>query len=74
MSSWKMVQSLRTSGTSPLDDAPGQALGDRRLADARIADEKRVVLLAAAENLDGAVDLGLAADQRVDPAVIRPSC
>ncbi len=51
-----------------LDDALGEALGDRRLADAGIADIERVVLRAAAEHLDGAVDLGLAADQRIDLA------
>ena len=51
-----------------LDDLARQALGDRRLADAGIADEQRVVLLAAAEHLDGALDLGLAADQRIDAA------
>ncbi len=57
-----------------LDDALGQALGDRRLADAGIADIERVVLGAAAEHLDGAVDLGLAADQRIDLARPSPSC
>ena len=57
-----------------LDDALGQALGDRRLADAGIADIERVVLGAAAEHLDGAVDLGLAADQRIDLARRAPSC
>ncbi len=44
---------------------------DRRLADAGIADEERVVLLPAAENLDGAADLRLAPDQRVDAALAR---
>jgi hypothetical protein len=46
------------------DDALGEPLGDRRLADAGIAHIERVVLRAAAQHLDGAVDLGLAADQR----------
>ena len=54
-----------------LDDALGEPLGDRRLADAGIADIERVVLGAAAEHLDGAVDLGLAADQRIDLAGAR---
>ncbi len=53
-----------------LDDAAGQALRDRGLADAGIADIKRVVLLPPAQDLDGAVDLHLAADQRVDLAVL----
>ena len=52
-------------------DAPGQALGDRGLADAGVADEQRIVLLPAAQHLDGAVDLGVAPDQRIDPALAR---
>ena len=43
-----------------------QALGDGGLADAGLADEDRVVLAAAAEHLDGALELVLAADQRID--------
>ena len=50
------------------DDALGQALGDGRLADARLADQRRVVLGAAAEDLDDALDLLLAADDRIDLA------
>src|SRR6185369_9102061 len=50
------------------DDLAGQALGDRRLADAGLADVERVVLGAAAQHLDGALDLVLAADQRIDAA------
>ena len=53
-----------------VDDAARQAFGDRGLADAGLADEQRVVLLPAAEHLDGAVDLGVAADQRIDLAVL----
>ena len=55
-------------GDFAVDDLAGQALGDGGLADARVADEQRIVLLTAAEDLDGAVDLLLAADQRVDLA------
>ena len=62
---------LQHFGNVALDDALGEALGDRRLADAGIADIERVVLRAAAEHLDGAVDLGLAADQRIDLAGAR---
>ncbi|KWT85240.1 hypothetical protein APY03_4043 [Variovorax sp. WDL1] len=54
-----------------LRDAPGQALGDRGLADAGLADQQRVVLAAAAQDLDHALDLVLAADQRIDLAVLR---
>ena len=50
------------------DDAARQAFGDGGLADAGIADEQRVVLLPAAQHLDGALDLGPAADQRIDAA------
>ena len=53
------------------DDAPRQPFGDRRLADAGIADIERVVLRAPAEDLDGALDLRLAANQRIDLAVAR---
>jgi hypothetical protein len=51
-----------------VDDAPRQPLGDRGLADPGLADEQRVVLAPTAEDLDGALDLHLAADQRVDLA------
>src|SRR5690606_15849913 len=44
----------------------GEALGDRRLADARIAHVKRVILGAAAEDLDRPLDLVVPADQRID--------
>ena len=52
-------------------DAARQPFGDRGLADAGFADEERVVLLAAAQHLDGAADLGVAPDQRVDLAFAR---
>ena len=54
-----------------VDDLARQAFGDRGLADAGVADQQRVVLLPAAQNLDRALHLGLAADQRIDPAVPR---
>ena len=52
-----------------LGDALGNALGDGRLAHACLADEAGVVLLAAAEDLDGTVDLPVAADDAVGLAV-----
>src|SRR5439155_11280948 len=52
------------------DDALGEALDDRRLADAGLADEHGVVLGAAAEDLDDAADLLVAADDRVELAVL----
>ncbi len=50
-----------------LDHEARQAFGNRSLADAGFADVKRVVLAAAAEDLDGALHLELPADQRVHP-------
>ena len=50
------------------DDPMGQALGDRGLADARLADQGGVVLRAAGQDLDDPLDLLLAADDRVELA------
>ena len=50
------------------DDALRQTLRDGRLADAGLADQRRVVLGPAAQDLDDALDLLLAADDRVDLA------
>ena len=61
----------RLSGTLRCDDALRQALGDGGLAHARLADQHRVVLLAAREDLDDALDLVLAADDRVELALAR---
>ena len=52
-----------------LEQPRGEPLGERRLPDAGIADEHRVVLAAPAENLHGALELGAAPDQRVELAV-----
>ncbi len=49
-------------------DAQGEALGDGGFADAGLADEARVVLGAAAEDLHDALDLLLAADHGVQLA------
>ena len=49
-----------------VDDAQGQALDDGGLADAGLADQHRVVLGAAGQHLDGAADLLVAADHRVE--------
>ena len=51
------------------DDALRQAFDDRRLADARLADQHRVVLGAPLQHLDRAPDLVVAADHRVELAV-----
>ena len=55
-------------GDVTADDAMGQALRDCGLADSGLADQRRVVLRPAAEDLDDALDLLLAADDRVQLA------
>ena len=58
-------------GDVAVDDPLGEALDDRGLADAGLADEDRVVLRAPAEDLDDAADLLVAADDGVEQAVAR---
>ncbi len=62
---------LQGFGHFAIDDALGQAFDDGRLADARLADQHRVVLGAALQDLDGAADLVVAADHRVELALAR---
>ena len=50
-------------------DAQRQALGDGGLAHAGLAHVERVVLPPPAEHLDGALELLVAADERIDPAL-----
>ena len=52
-------------GDIAADDALGQSLDDGRFAHAGVADEGRVVLGAAGQDLDDALDLGLPPDDRV---------
>ena len=54
-----------------IDDPLGQAFDDRRLADARLADDDRVVLGSPREDLHDAADLLIAADHRIDRAASR---
>ena len=61
-------RALEHLGDVALDDLAREAFGDGGFADAGIADVERVVLRAAAEDLHRAVDLGHAADQRIDLA------
>ena len=58
-------------GHLALDDLAGEPFGDCGLADAGVADEQRVVLLAAAQHLDRAQHLGLAPDEGIDLAFAR---
>jgi hypothetical protein len=60
---------LQRLGHFAIDDALRQALDDGRLADAGLADQHRVVLGAALQDLDGAADLVVAADHRVELAL-----
>ena len=49
----------------------GEAFDDRRLADAGLADENRIVLGAARQDLDRAPDFLVAADHRIELACAR---
>ena len=62
---------LEPLGHVAADDALGEALDDRGLADAGLADQHRVVLGPPAEDLDDAADLLVAADDRVELARAR---
>ena len=57
------------SGHVVVDDHLGEALDDRRLADARLADQHRVVLRAPGEDLHDPLELAGAADDRVELAL-----
>ena len=58
-------------GHLALDDHAREAFDQRGLADARLAHVQRVVLAAAAQDLDRALDFERAADQRIDAAFLR---
>ena len=60
---------LEALGHVALDDALGEALGDGGLADAGLADQHGIVLGAPRQHLDGAADLLVAADHRIDLAL-----
>ncbi len=55
-----------------VDDPLREPLDDGGLADARLADEDRVVLRTAGQDLHDAADLGVAADDRVELAAAGP--
>ena len=59
-------------GHAALVDAEREPLGERRLPDAGLADEDRVVLAAARQDVDRAIELGTAPDQRIELALRRP--
>src|SRR5439155_10524568 len=62
---------LETLGHVAAHDALRETLDDRGLAHAGLADEDRVVLRAAREDLDDAPDLLVATDDRIDLALAR---
>jgi hypothetical protein len=64
--------SLQRLGHLLVDDPLGQALDDGRLAHAGLADQHRVVLGASLKDLDRAADFIVAADDRVELALLRP--
>jgi hypothetical protein len=58
-------------GYLAVDDALGQALDDGGLAHARFADQHGIVLAAPLQHLDGATDLVVTADHRIQLALPR---
>ena len=61
---------LQPFGHVAAHDALREAFDDRRLADARLADQHRIVLGAPREHLDDAANLFVAADHRVELALL----
>jgi hypothetical protein len=61
---------FETLGHVAAHDALRESLDDRRLADAGFADEHRVVFRAAREHLHHAPDLVVAADDRIEFALL----
>src|SRR5262249_49687359 len=59
---------LEALGDVAADDPLGEALDDRGLADAGLADEDRVVLRPPRQDLDRPADLVVAADDRIELA------
>ena len=62
---------LDAVGHVAVGDAQREAFGDGGLADARLADQHRIVLGPAGEHLDRAADFLVAADDRVELAFAR---
>lgn len=62
---------LQRLGDLALDDLLGQPLDDRRLTDAGLTDQDRVVLGTAGQHLHDPLDLFLAPDDRVELAFTR---
>ncbi len=69
MSSATIRLLLQAFGHVAAHDALGEAFHDGGLADARLADEHRIVLRPARQHLDDAADLVVAADDRIELAL-----
>ena len=63
---------LERFGHFVVDDALRQPLDNRRLADARLADQYRVIFGTPLENLDGAADFIITTNHWVELALTRP--
>ena len=53
-----------------IGDAQREAFDDRRLADARLTDENRIVLPTTKKNVDHLPDLEVAAEDRIDLSLL----
>ncbi len=53
-----------------LHDPARKSFGDRRLSDARVAHEERVVLRTAAQDLNRSLAFAFTSDQRIDLALL----
>src|SRR5205814_9187130 len=62
---------FQTFGDVTAEDAAGQAFDDRRLADAGLADQHRIIFRATREHLDDAANFFVATDDRVELAFAR---
>ena len=71
MSSAMIFLFFKPFGHILIDDSPGKAFDDGRLADAGLADEDRIVLGAARQHLNDAADLFVAADHGIELAAAR---
>ena len=70
-SSVRSVDVLQHIRHVAVDDALGEAFHHGRLADAGLARQNRVVLPAAREDVDDLPDLEIAAEHRIDLALLR---
>src|SRR5665213_1596010 len=74
MSSDRTRLSRNESGHSPVAINCASPLHDCSLANARLADQNRIVLLAACEDLHDALDLLCTADRRIQLTIRRQLC